>query len=169
MVEIIKTYKQSLPAARLIGKRYTDLDRGPLGAFGNLWVDWYTKKYYAPLMSLGPIPENEKAHVGFMRWRDGLEYWTGILLPADTPVPDGYQYADIPKGNIGICWLQGYANKGELYGEYTHNLCKAKLMEEGMQIADQSWFFERFVHSRFAIPDEQGRVILDYCIYIKTE
>ncbi|HBT16022.1 MAG TPA: AraC family transcriptional regulator, partial [Firmicutes bacterium] len=34
MVEIIKVYRESLPALRLIGKRYTDSDRGIDGGFG---------------------------------------------------------------------------------------------------------------------------------------
>jgi hypothetical protein len=140
-----------------------------LGGFGNLWVEWYTKKYYLPLLSLNQISENEGAHVGCMRYIDGLEYWTGIFFSADSPVPDGYQFIDIPEGEIGVCWLRGYANKGELYGEHVHHMCVSKLVEAGMQIPAHSWFFERSVQSRFAIPDELGRVILDYCIYIKTE
>lgn len=35
MVEIIKVYKESLPSLRLIGKRYTNNDRGIDGGFGN--------------------------------------------------------------------------------------------------------------------------------------
>jgi hypothetical protein len=37
MAEIIKVFRESLPNIRIIGKRYTDIDRGPLGGFGLRW------------------------------------------------------------------------------------------------------------------------------------
>jgi hypothetical protein len=168
MAEIIKVYRQSFPALRLIGKRFHDSDRGPLGGFGNLWEDWYYKQYNKILQRLGSLPDNEGSHVGCMRFQGEIEYWIGMFFPIDTPVPEGFQYADIPKGDIGTCWIYGNVNSGELYGEYVHNLCITTLKESDMQADMNSWFFERYVYPRFVIPDEKGNVILDYCVYLKS-
>jgi hypothetical protein len=102
-----------------------------------------------------------------MRYNNEFEYWTGMFFPAGTPVPEGYHHVDIAEGEIGTCWLHGRTSSGELYGEYIHAQCVDKLHEAGWQIADNSWFFERYVESRFVKPDEDGKVILDYCIYLK--
>jgi hypothetical protein len=90
-----------------------------------------------------------------------------MFFPEGTPVPDGYAFVNIPGGEIGTCWIYGQANNGELYGEYMHFQCIEKLKAAGWKIADASWFFERYVSHRFTEPDEFGKVILDYCIYLK--
>jgi hypothetical protein len=64
-------------------------------------------------------------------------------------------------------WIYGRTGSRELYGAYIHGQCADKLRESGWELADNSWFFERYVESRFSKPDEQGKVILDYCIYLK--
>ncbi|MDF2485553.1 MAG: hypothetical protein K0R46_1721 [Herbinix sp.] len=166
MAEVKKIYRESLPALRLIGKRYTDMDRGPLGGFGLKWDEWFQKRYFLPLLELKPLPESKGTPIGCMRYNDGFEYWTGMFFPEETPVPEGFHYVDIPQGDIGTCWLYGNSKSGDLYGEYNHGICVGKLMEAGWQIAENSWFFERYVESRFVVPDEQGKVILDYCIYL---
>lgn len=77
MAEIRRVYRETMPVVRLIGKKYFDSDRSPLGGFGLKWVEWYEKAYY------------------------------------------------------------------------------------------DSWYFERFVCPRYTEPDEFGKVIMDYCIYLK--
>lgn len=167
MADIIKVYRQSYPDLRLIGKRYYDADRGPLGGFGSLWEDWYYQQNNKILRKLGYLPESEGSTVGWMRITEGLEYWTGMLFPPETPVPEGFQAIDISKGDLGVCWIYGSLSSGELFGEYIHHMCVEHLKEAGMQAADNSWFFERYVYPRFVIPDENGKVVLDYCIYLK--
>ena len=41
MAEIVKCYKEHLPALRLIGKRYTDSDRIGISSFGAKWGEWF--------------------------------------------------------------------------------------------------------------------------------
>ena len=167
MAEIKRVYRENLPALRLIGKRYTDVDRGPLGGFGLKWDEWFQKRYFLDFLPLTPIEGYENVPVGCMRYHDGFEYWTGMFFPVGTPVPEGYLYVDIPEGEIGSCWLYGRTSNGELYGEYIHRLCVDQLLEAGWDPAEASWFFERYVESRFVKPDANGKVILDYCIYLK--
>lgn len=169
MVEIIKVYRESLPTLRLIGKRYTNIDRGADGGFGGKWGEWFTNGYFTTLEAFGSLPANEGAYVGCMRCMEEFEYWIGMFFPEGTTVPDDFSYVDILKGDIGTCWIYGNENNGELYGMDPHNLCMAKITEEGWQLAEDSWFFERYQCPRFTSPDEKGNVILDYCAYLKSE
>ncbi|MGN6714677.1 hypothetical protein [Anaerocolumna jejuensis] len=43
MAEIIKVYKEHLPAVRFIGKRYTNTDRCKDGGFGYKWEEWFER------------------------------------------------------------------------------------------------------------------------------
>lgn len=169
MVEIIKVYRESFPSLRLIGKRYTNSDRGADGGFGNKWSEWFEKGYFKTLEELGSLPENEGAYLGYMRCTDEFEYWIGMFFPEGTPVPDGYMYVDIHSGDVGTCWIYGREDNGELYGQEPHNMCVSKIKEAGWQLAEDPWFIERYNCPRFTTPDEKGKVILDYCIYLKDE
>lgn len=169
MVEIIKVYKESLPSLRLIGKRYTDSDRNEYGSFSHKWGDWFEKGYFKALEELGGLTENGDAFIGCMRCTGEFEYWIGMFFPEDTPVPDGYMYADIPSGEIGTCWIYGREDNGEIYGLEPHNMCLSKIQDEGWKVLKDSWFFERYNCPRFTTPDEKGKVILDYCFYLQDE
>jgi hypothetical protein len=45
MSEIIKTYKQHVPALRFIGKKYGDQDRVN-GGFGVKWGEWFSNRWF---------------------------------------------------------------------------------------------------------------------------
>lgn len=167
MPEIIKVYRESLPSLRLIGKRYTDKDRDQYGGFGSKWEEWYEKGYFNVLQDMRSLPETEDAYIGCMRCTNEFEYWIGMFFPEHTAVPDGFMHIDIPSGDIGTCWIYGREDNGELYGQEPHEMCISKIKEEGWQIAEDSWFFERYNCPRFTAPDEKGKVILDYCICLK--
>lgn len=167
MVEIIKVYKESFPSLRLIGKRYTNKDRDEMGGFSSKWCEWHEKGYFNILEELESLPENEGAYLGCMRCTDEFEYWIGMFFSEQTPVPDGFTYVDIPSGDIGTCWIYGREDNGEIYGQEPHDMCMSRIKEEGWQFAEDTWFIERYNCPRFTTPDENGKVILDYCVYLK--
>ena len=169
MAEIIKVYRESLPSLRLIGKRYTDRDRGADGGFSNKWREWFHQGCFKPLEALASLPENEGAYVGCMRCGEEFEYWIGLFFPAGTSAPDGYAYVDIPAGDVGTCWIHGREDTGELYGEKPHNMCMSRIKEAGWQVARNPWFFERYNCPRFTTPDVEGKVVLDYCVSLRGE
>jgi hypothetical protein len=167
MFEIIKTYKQTMPSLRLIGIPYTDKDRDQFGSFSSQWEDWFRTNRFEALEKLESLPENENSYVGCMRMNDNIfEYWIGMFFKEDTPVPQDFQYVDISKGDIGVNWIYGSEANGEIYGDKPHNACIKKLEEQNWISAD-TWCFERYNCPRFTKPDEHGKVILDYCIYLK--
>ena len=166
MVEVIKIQQERVPALRFIGKRYTDSDRDSGGGFTERWKEWDREKRFAVLEALGSAPEHEGAYVGLMRFSNEFEYWIGMFFPAETPAPDGYDFVDLPACIFGTTWLYGRDDTGGLYGVDTHNLCVSQIENEGWRVAEAPWFMERYDHRRFAIPDENGKVILDYCIQL---
>jgi hypothetical protein len=166
-MEVVPCFKEHLPALRLIGKRYTDGDRGANGTFGNRWEEWFQQGWFKPIEALGPLPGNGNAYLGAMRCLNGsFEYWIGMFFPAGTVAPAGYSFADLAEGDIATCYIYGREDTGELYGLEPHNACMKQVAEKGFTIKKDPWFFERYVCPRFTTPDEQGKVILDYCIYI---
>jgi len=164
MAEIIKTYKQSVPAMRFIGKKYGDSDRVN-GTFGTKWDEWYQNGWFEeikkqPYEELKDIYEDYEAEIGLVRGSgDSFEYWIGKFMPENTVIPEGFKHIDFPKGNFGICWL--YGKESEVFGQEVS--CLEKLKEDGFVVVGDC--FERYC-ARFA-PDEKGNVTLDICFYVK--
>ena len=168
MAEIIKCFKEHLPALRLIGKRYTDKDRDSRGSFGSKWGEWFQNGWFDEIEKLGVLPENGDAYLGAMRHVNGnFEYWIGMFFPVETAAPEGFDYVDIPEGDIATCYIYSREESGELYGLEVHNACMRKIAEKGWKLQENPWFFERYNCPRFTTPDEYGNVILDYCAYIE--
>lgn len=178
MAKIVKVYKETLPAFRLIGKRYTDNDRGPDGGFAAVWDEWFENDVFNPLEKLaaagnsGADPQGSEAPpspVAYMRFSEGMfEYWVGMLFPPNTPVPAGYMYVDIRGAAVGTCWIHGRDDTGELYGPPAFEMCLAAVEAAGWQMAEDAWCFERYDPVRFRTPDEDGCVIVDFGIELKA-
>ena len=178
MAEVIEVYKESFPALRLIGKRYTDEDRGPEGGFADVWKRWFANNDFDVLEQLrravpgrgpdGSVTEDELSHVAYMRFVDGVfEYWVGMLFPEGTEVPEGYSYVDVLPADVGICFLRGRDETGELYGPEAFELCLAAIQKRGWHMAEGGWCFGQCHPSRFDTEDEDGNVILDFGIELK--
>lgn len=173
MAEIIKAYRQSVPAMRFIGKKYSDEDRIE-GNFGAKWGEWFQNGWFDAIekeisVNINDIYEDSGAYIGLMRCKEGepFEYWIGIFSHENNPVPEGFEHIDFPKSELGVCWL--YGKDGEVY--FQEQKCAEKLGEEGYKvISDEKgawWFFERYGCPRFTKPDDKGNIILDICHYIE--
>jgi predicted transcriptional regulator YdeE len=173
-IEIKRVYKEHMPAIRFIGKRYTNEDRKN-GNFGIYWEEWRQKGWWHELAKVQET-ENMDNYIGLMGCDEkgnGFQYWIGWMFPQNTSVPENFSYVDIPESDVGICWIYGKAENGEIYGEGPHNLCLKKLKENGMNNEGKeskwSWFIERYNEERFMKKDENGNVILDYGVYLGKE
>ena len=173
MYEIIKSYVQQVPAVRFIGVKYGDEDRVE-GGFGSKWGEWFANDRFSKLEALITEElrnsyEDTDAYLGLMRWKEGepFQYWIGMFLPEGTATPEGYDYIDIPEAKLGVVWLQG--PEGELYGKECK--CAEQISKDGYEIIQDkegaSLFFERYGCPRFLEKDEEGRVILDICHYVR--
>ena len=168
-MEVMKVFKEMMPDVKLIGKRYTNADRGPDGTFSRYWEQCFTEGWTDTLRAAcAGLEDVSNAYVGAMRMlrEDEFEYWIGAFFAPDDPVPEGFESVDIPAGEIGVCWLYGSDKNGELYGMEASRLCMVAMDEEGWDPPETGWFFERYTHPRFTVPDEHGMVILDICAYI---
>lgn len=164
MSEIIKVFKESVPAMRFIGLKYGQFTAWS-EAFG--WFD-KIEQAMGGVQAIKEIWENGGGYVGLERKHESepFEYWIGMFTPAGTPVPEGLQYVDFPKGNLGTCWI--YAGENEIRDT---SLCEQKLKEAGYEITPDEhggvWSFENCTCPRFTTPDEKGKIIDDYCYFIK--
>ena len=119
MAEIIKTYKQTVGAMRLIGKKYGNDDRVD-GSFGAKWGEWFENGWFEVLekQSSGQPKETYEdadAYIGLMTDEDGaFDYWIGMFMPEGTAVPEGFAHMDFPQGELGVCWV--YGKEWEIYG-----------------------------------------------------
>ena len=166
MPNIIKTYTHEVAPLRLIGKKYTNSDRVD-GNFGAKWHEWFENGWFDVIgknidKTAITIDDENDGSVGFMRGMDeNFEYWIGLITPENTPVPDGFEYVDLPKGELAVCFVQGKENTVF----FQEMACSTKLEAEGFKLRHDSCF-ERYNHPRFTVPDEDGNRILDICFYL---
>ena len=166
---IIKTYKQTIPATRFIGKNYGS------GKHPN-WGDAFGSDVFGQIETaaggadkIHALYEDADAYVG-MYYRNaetgGHDGWVGMFAPIDTDVPEGLEYIDFPEQSLGVCWI--YGKQSEVYNKVSQ--CPAELASAGMAIqSDENGyigFFERDQCPRFTSPDEKGNIILDYCYFV---
>ncbi|WP_438444893.1 GyrI-like domain-containing protein [Gorillibacterium sp. sgz5001074] len=176
MPEVLKAYTQAVPELRFVGKKYGEEDRVN-GGFGQQWGEWLQNGWFQVIerQAGGPerlrsLYEDGDAYIGLMRWKDGepFQYWIGMFVSPDCEAPAGYESVDFPASILGVCWLHGM--EPDIYGK--EELCAWELTELGYTIAkdgDQAyWFFERYACPRFTDKDEEGKVILDICHYVKS-
>lgn len=170
MAEIIKTYRQSVPAMRFIGKKYGDEDRVN-GGFGAQWGAWFSNGWFDQLESSCDrkvVSEDSDATIGLMRYKEGepFQYWIGLFFPQETEVPEGFEFVDIPEADLGVVWL--YGKEHEVFGK--EQKCAESCQQKGYKVIPDEqgayWFFERYVCPRFTTPDADGKIVLDICHYI---
>lgn len=73
------------------------------------------------------------------------------------------------ESELAICWIKGKESEG-LYG--MHDACMEKIQELGwdnfmVDEQNRNYFFERYNCPRFTVPDDQGKVILDYGVFLE--
>lgn len=169
VAEIIRTYREELPRARFVGRRYTESDRVN-GSFAAHWGTWFGNGWFDVIEKANPGRLLDGSYVGLMLGDEGMDcsYWIGILCAEGAAVPEGFAAVDLPAAAAAVCWIRGPEGPA-LYG--MHDACVRAMREAGMadwyRLPDGSLiFFERYSCPRFTTPDEQGRVILDYGAYL---
>lgn len=174
-MEIIKSYRQSIPAVKLIGKKYGDADRVD-GMFGYHWMQWIDNGWFQKIEDAAggkehfqSLYEDGTAALGFMRYKDGapFEYWIGMFAPPNTQTPEGLDCLELDASNFGICWYLG--TEDEIYGK--EHLAMERMQAEGMELQpdEQGYlnFFERYSEERFIDQDESKNKILDIGFLVK--
>lgn len=158
-IKIRSLERESFPATRLIGKKYT---------FNPNWTEWWNEGWFSVLEQTECSAVNGDAYIGAVRIVNGMpEYWIGMLFPERTSVPAGFDYVDIEPLECAVCYLYGKENDSGFYTMDTHNMCLNELKYHGMKRKEDDWCFERYNCPRYTNPDECGNIILDYIITIE--
>ena len=175
--KVVKTYRQSVPATRFIGKKYGDEDRVN-GGFGTQWGEWFANGWNTLLEESCPKAdfEDASAYIGLMRWKgekgeEGFEpfqYWVGMFFAEGAEVPEGFDFVDFPASELGVGWLYGkdsyiYAKEHLAFGA-----CEKQGIRCIPDAQDATWFFERYAAPRCE-PDKKGKHILDVCFFAEKE
>lgn len=157
--KIVNFGRESCPATRFIGKRYAGSPN---------WGEWWENGWFDVLEKLPQLAINDNAYLGAVRIMDGApEWWIGMFFPADTEVPEGFDFVDIEPMEYAVFYLYGREDNGELFGMEPHNMCLEDLKARGLVRKEDDWCFERCNCPRFTTPDEHGKVILDYALSIE--
>lgn len=161
--EIIKCDRISHPPLRFIGKRFTTYPD---------WNIFWENNWFEVIENLGERAElNDDSYcvlTGFTP--EGNEFYLGEFFPANTPVPEIFDYADLPAMDAGLFYIKGSVD--DCYGLIMQKRDEmlAALAKNGMAIKQDAaprWAsFERDNCPRFTTPDENGKIILDYAIYL---
>lgn len=164
-MEIKKAFLETVPASKLIGKRYTDKDCVN-GSFVHKWGEFFRGGWFDKLEKAGGKADFD--YLGVMRVTDGgFEYWIGMLANPDTVTPEGFDGTEIPETNFAVFWTYGSEANGELFGYEPHQKCMELLKEKGWKRSEDNWCIERYNCPRYTSPDENGNVILDYYIAVE--
>ncbi|MDR2504853.1 MAG: GyrI-like domain-containing protein [Oscillospiraceae bacterium] len=161
-MEIKKVFTETVPAGRLIGKRYTDEDKVG-GSFGAKWGEFMQRGWFAALEQAGGKVEFD--YVAIMRMNEGeFEYWIGMFFDKNANVPEGFESIDTEEFEAAVFWIYGNAENGEIYCQ--EDACLAEMNKRGWRKKQDGWEIERYNCPRFTGPDDAGNVILDYYIQI---
>jgi predicted transcriptional regulator YdeE len=170
---IVNVYREIMPATRFIGIKHTNEDRSECGGFGNQWAWMFEQGHFNTLRALLPeVPveffRDIDATIGLMRVVEGepFQYWIGMFLTPYTEVPEGFDYIDFPRSELGVVWVYGQAPDIFWQCELEHQA----LIDYGVDLRPNElgefWFFERYVCPRFTTPNEYGNIILDKVHFI---
>ena len=158
-VKILEVKKESFPASRFIGKKYTQSPN---------WGEWWENDWFSVLEKNERLSVNGDAYIGAVHIVDGMpEYWIGMFFPVNTEVSEGFDFVDIDSLDYAVCYLQDKEGSGDFYTMETHNLCLEKLKSLEFKRKEDDWCFERYNCPRYTMPDNNGNVILDYGISIE--
>ncbi len=168
MAEIVRVLRESMPEVKFIGKKYGQDDVTSQGGFAHKWGEWFQNGYFEELRGSGKgLEKISDDYIGLMKMSaTGMEYWIGIFMAPEDDVPEGFGSVNLPASEIAVAYAYGSDKDGDIYTEETFMKGVTAWQNEGFAISPDAWCFERYNDPRFTVPDEQGKVILDLCIYL---
>ena len=156
-MKIVKMYTVNLPALRLIGKPCNcDIHN-----FVGDWDEWFENGWFEQLEKLGVAPENGNLYLGVTDNNGG--YWIGLLFPSGTPVPDGFNYTEIPAASYAVLQLAGKKDK-ELLDPDGIKLVINEISKRGLSPVPlwKGWCIEQYNHPH--AQNGKGKILLG-CMY----
>lgn len=166
MATLIEFEVMEFPAARVIGRQVTvSMKEGAANPVPAMWTAMTEEGTLAFLKeSLGRLtPEPDM--VGWMGdynpETNEFIYIAGVLSTPDAPVPAGFYHRDIQPCSMGVGWIQGSDDGGDLY-QGAHDHTAKAMRENGYEYYYPAGGFEMeyYSHVRFVLPMERGEKTL---------
>ncbi|MDR3310703.1 MAG: hypothetical protein LBS90_05090 [Oscillospiraceae bacterium] len=163
---IIKAERVTHPPVRFIGKRF------------DAYPDWglaWENDWFGVIEKAGKTAAiNDGSYCVLVGAAEsGVEFYLGEFMEAGTPVPDGFDFADLPGMSAGLVYIKGKPD--EVYaltapdkrGELQAALAEAGAELPAPDAPPKRWLsFERDNCPRWTDPDPDGNRILDYAVYL---
>lgn len=171
MAELISFEIVEFQACRIIGKE-TAADLTCENPIPALWERCFIDGTFDALERLHEyhdfrnFPGVRSAYAG---WTGPVQngvfpYICGMIMKRDCPVPDGFAFRDLTAGTVAAVQLRG--SLPDLYGQPPDPIL-SRIERAGFRAGGFS--LELYTAQRFAAPDPQGQVILDYYWEISPE
>ena len=130
------------------------------------WGEWWENGWFETLEKIPALPFNGDAYIGARR--EAGVHWIGMLFPAGTAVPEGFEFVDLPPADYAVCFNRDAEGSAALYSRQTREACLERIAALGLRVKE-GWRLERYNCPRFTAPDEQGRVVLDRAVDWKRQ
>lgn len=125
----------NLPPVRIIGKEVINgsLNEDSENPVPALWEKYFNEGIFKVLEQFSPEMDYSIGWMGEYNGETGtFTYIAGYFMPANTPVPDGFQYRDLAACMVGMGWINGDFENGEVF-EHSHDLTVGGMKENGYE------------------------------------
>lgn len=172
MAEFIQLEVIDIPTLIVVGKeiRYSmeALMQGD-NRLGALWDVCFSGNVFESL-EMQPKYVYDSAYVGAMLdWDKGdgdFTYICGMLMREGAQIPEGYASHKLTATKVAVGWIRGTGVEDVCSS--AHEQTEQALKEKGYDCNGMAWCMEVYNCPRFTVPDENGHIILDYYIPIKS-
>lgn len=120
-----------LPAARMIG--VSVLNGGGENPVPALWARCFRERTFQELEQHSPVLDCWVGWMGEYNSESGtFTYLAGMLMPADSEVPRGLDYRDVPPCLVGKGYINGDFANGDVFA-HAHELTIKGIIQEGYE------------------------------------
>lgn len=121
----------NLPPVRIIGKEV--LNGGVENPVPELWSKCFKEDVFKELETLSPEMDYYIGWMGEYKRETGkFTYIAGLFMPINTPVPNGFQYRDLSACMVGMGWINGDFENGEVFTR-SHDLTVGGIQANGYE------------------------------------
>ncbi|MBC7320656.1 GyrI-like domain-containing protein [bacterium] len=157
--------------ARVIGKKTIARVEGAENPIPQFWMKCLEDGTLQVLESMPSYILNP-AYIGWEGEYDPntqeFSYIVGMLMKPDTPIPEGFDFRDLPSCKMAIGWIKG--KEPEIYMDGVY-LILSSMRDLGFEYDESAgYMIEVYTYERFVMPQERGEdeVILDLYIPCKN-
>ncbi len=170
MAELTGFFVKDFPACRAVGKSVrlsmeeAAQATSPIRA---LWCQCFEEGAFNSIMSAGKavMPECVGLEFDYDFNTQRFTYMVCMFLEADTPVPEGLEYRDLPASRIAVSYVTG--EEHDVYPN-AYDIASKAIAQNGHR-ANWTFWAEVYNYERFMKPQETGSKIITLDFYVPIE